>query len=223
MGIVGNFKGLKGDKGDAGSAGISGDMIQNYGGSLVKNGALELGTLEGWTGAIMGDGFNQLASSVKTSDSAECSSKFQVVLDQVYKIEYYVKNEGAGLTVESGGVGLDSFDSNGNKLNGSQRIFPHGLSNWSISNSTTFVKKVLYFGGLGTSGMNFSSNPKFVSPFVFKIKGPFISVNGLIINKLSLGEAVPYTLPYLPTGQTVFDPATNKVGRFNGTDVNWFM
>lgn len=212
--------GQKGEKGDKGDTGLAGDMIQNYGGSLVKNGALELGTLEGWTGATLGDGLNLLNGSVKTVGSAYCQSSFIPVLDRLYSVEYYVKNEGEGIT-NGGGVAFDGRLPDGTLADVSKRIYPIG--GWATSNFQNFTKRKLYFGGYGIESYNTKAGVAKISPIVYKNQGVSISVNALIVKVVDLGEVVPHNLPFLPLNQTVVNNVTGKVGIFNGTTVDYYM
>lgn len=211
--------GAKGDKGDTGETGLAGSQIQNYGGSLVKNGALELGTLEGWTGATLGDANNLLAGSVKTTTTAISQNSFIPVLDRLYSVEYYVKNE--GVVTAGGGVAFEARNLAGNIIDISKRVYPVG--GWVNSNSENFVKKKLFFGGYGTANHNIKDSTSTISPLVFKNEGVSISVNALIIKMVDLGEPVPHNLPFLPVNQTVLNATTGKVGIYNGTTVDYYM
>lgn len=205
--------------GPAGPAGLAGDTIQNYGDSLIRNGALELGNLQGWTGATLGDSANGLYGSIKTTSLVKSTYGFIPQYDCLYSVEFYVKNEGT--VTAGGGIIMDEYKADQSYTDVSLRIYSAGVTTWVASNSTTFVKKKYFFGGLGTLTFNIKEGTTKLVPIVFKNEGTSISVNGLIIKQVSLGEPVPYTLPYLPTGQMVYDPSNYRIGIYNGSAVKW--
>ena len=79
-----------------------------------------------------------------------------------------------------------------------------------------YTRKRLYFSFSGTI-----SEFKTLQLVIFKGTGTF-KVSNLTFNEVSLGEAVPVNLPFLPKGQEVIDPTTGDRGILTNEIVDWY-
>lgn len=215
------LKGDKGDtvKGDKGDTGLAGSQIQNYGGSIIKNGALELGTVDGWSSGTI-DGFFGMPILKITTPYVLNTSSFLVNPQRIYKATFYSK-----CAIGNFGLFAVCYDFNetaANKSNGSN--VANDYNNY-IVNQSNFVEKTMYLGGEGNLLMNFSIGTRKIkiSTELFNNSGNPAFLSSLIFEQISLGEAVPHNLPYLPLNQTVLNNTTGKVGIFNGSTVDYFM
>lgn len=193
--------------------GASGTQIQNYGNSLVRNGAFELGNTDNWVN-------NHLISII----SEEGKYIANVSVGVIYTNDLII--------VESESLYSLSFShKNANispffickQSNGTNALSSGDTQTYTVAalSSSSFVKYEQFIGGVGSGLSNFRNNTsKITVALVMTINS---TIKNLVFRKVPISEPVPYTLPYLPTGQIVYDPATNDVGRFNGTDINWFM
>lgn len=220
---------LKGEKGNTGSTGLQGPTgaagldgnSKSYGGSLAANSAMELGNLEGWTSmAVLGDlveGLNTLTiTSAGTFVPAANSNRFFLDSRRLYRLSCNAKSTG-----NSYYLFLRRYDKDNNLLShaGDAGIYPLNIS---TMNNTSFQNRTLYFGGVSTSvntsiGVNTVKGAIVVST---SIAGT-VTVSKMIVEQVPLGEPLPYNLSWLPTGQTVVDPTTSKLGYYNGTTIVW--
>lgn len=212
---------VAGEKGATGTAGSNASEIVRYGGSLVKNSALELLTLEGWFNGVLGavnEGLPTLEITSTGSFIAATNTNV-VYLDnrRLYKATLFAKTTGNNSTIY-----LQRLDKDGTAILHSSDggIYPlNGL----YFNDTTFQKKTFYFGGIGSTlnthiGLNTVKTKIAVGTGVTGTT----TISKLIFEEVSLAEPVPYNLSYLPAGQMVIDPTTSEVGYYNGTAVVWF-
>lgn len=194
--------------GPAGPAGLSGDTIQNYGGSLVKNGALELGTLEGWTGGVL---IQELDCNVIESNIQYNQSHKSPKIDKNYL--YSIEFEGQ---VSSGSVSMTVIPYKGSL--GIKAIY--NTDNYISSNS--YQRKKFFFGGVGNYIFNFSNDTETLAIRIENLGPGTYKFKKIVLKQVLLGEPVPFNLPYLPIGQMVFDPTDGAVGRYDGTTIHWF-
>jgi hypothetical protein len=190
--------------------GESGAQIQNFGGSLLQNGALETGTIAGWSrGELNGlnEGLNILRLPVVASSSLTSTTfntRVAVRHDRLYKLSVTSKLL----------VGVMSFRFNlkdifGNNANNGLTVSPYSYSSGNGQGyaNTDFEKKEIYFGGRGNNQFCFGSN---VSSFELSIVHQFnaaVELYGLVLHEVSISEPVPSNLAWLPDGQAVFDVA----------------
>lgn len=206
------LKGAAGEAGSNGSNGINGDQIQNFGGSLVQNGALELGNATGWVGTFaIGDIKENLQSLIFTGGSG-LSPFFLLNSECLYKISFYYKNTALNYY----NVGVLAYDENGTYL--ATASYNTGQP---LTVQSNFTKQERFIGGSGVTG-------SLINPAAKKFRVSIgdnvsnVTINRFILEKVSLGEPVPSNLTYLPTGQEVYDTTTGDRGRYNGTAVDWY-
>lgn len=215
------LRGQKGDKGDTGATGASGshgqngESVQNYGGSLIRGGALETGTLDGWSGtavALASETFQGMP--VIQGTTGNNSSYVYVQTDKLYKAEYYVKGSGNHSLFATI---FDRSNVTAPKTNSSFGSY----FKFSVAMNPTFTKTVGYIGGVGVNNMHLSDNTVKMKVSFLGHGSVLVSIAKLIVKEVPLGEPVPYNLPYLPTNQVVYDPTTGELGMYNGTAVVW--
>lgn len=207
--------GAPGLPGAPGSHGVNGDSVQNYGGSLIKNGALELSTLQSWSGtniAIATDKFEGMP--VLQGSNCNNSSFIYLRTDRLYEADFYVKGSG-NLSIfvtnyDLANVGAPKTDSN-----------LGAYFKYSMAMPANFTKTVGYIGGVGTNLANVSGTTVKAKVSFLGHGGVLVSIAKLVVREVDLGKPVPYNLPWLPSGQTVYDPTTSKLGLYNGTTVVW--
>lgn len=210
---------VTGERGAAGSHGASGDSVQNYGLSLIKNGALEeVGATPTprWTGtglAVAADLFEGM--KVLEASAANNTSYIWIRTDRLYKAEYFVKGASGN---HSCLLNLYKADNTAApKTDASSGAY----FKFNSALPTNFTKTVGYIGGVGTNNMNVSAGTVKAKLSFLGHGGAVMSVAKLVVTEVSLGEPVPYNLAYLPTWQTVYDPTTGDIGVYNGTAVVW--
>lgn len=195
-------------------AALTGSTEQNYGGSLIKS-ALEKDVATGWTGTFtVGETYKGLKSFNVTGVAT--SPMFPFDKDFVLKVSFYMK-------VVSGTprVFFYSYDKDGNavlKSNGGLSTFldPSGFT------ANAWKKHTLYFSNVGTGSNEFAESP-FLQFYLSSTTGSGnILYNRVVLEQVSTGEPVPFNLPFLPSGQMVFDPTDGSVGRYDGTTIQWF-
>lgn len=198
------LKGAAGEAGADGSNGVDGNQILNFGGSLVNSISGQTETLPSGLVAS-GDFLNGV--KVLTINSA-----FQVVVNninfkKIYALDFFVKSTSNEL------IYIFSKDNDGNTINafnGSNEVSVQTGINGS------FVAKRLYFSfPIITLPIGFVN-------LYFNKSGSEFKINSATFKEVTLGEAVPSNLPYLPTGQEVYDTTTGDRGRYNGTAVDWY-
>lgn len=193
--------GTKGDNGEKGDTGLNGIQVQNYGGSLLQNGALELGNLDFWA-----------LQSVKVSndylgmDSLICQNVnindtvVYLCSDRLYCLSgYFKKNLTDGEVL--------AFISNRETL-----VTQSLPTLFSVSESNYTYKK-------GYLSSNISN--AYHRRVRIGVKNCYS--NSLIFRIVDLGEAVPHNLPFLPLNQTVLNNTNGKVGIYNGTTVDYYF
>lgn len=219
---------LKGEKGSAGAAGATGAVgpagaagssIQNFAGSLITNGALELGTLSNWpAGTSIGELYEGMPTLVCTYDQSKHmnnSSECDIDNRRLYK-----------LTCSAKGTAIYRFflrrldkDHADIIQNAIQYIYALGAPSFS---NTSFEQKVVYFGGTDTSlTTSIGINTVRAKVSILANSAGVVTISKLKLQMVPLGEPVPYNLAYLPENQVVYEPTTGKLGRFNGTAVVW--
>lgn len=211
-----SIKGETGEKGDKGDKGDSGDLIQNYGGSLVKNGAGEFSNL-GWTNGVTFSNESGITTITNnTNQYIANTNKFNIERNRLYRIRMFAKGSGS-MYCFSYNFKIDNTIATPriNNWLGSYSFFDRALT-------TNFVELVGYMGGVGSNSMNFC-NDAFSADFRFISSSSNVTIHSLIVEKVGLGDPVPHNLAFLPTGQLVFNSVDGKVGRYNGSTVDWFM
>ena len=204
-----------------GETGTSGSEIKAFGNSLVKNSAIELNNLEGWTGngIALGDAYEGLLTMTLTSVGslviATNTNRFYINNRRLYKLTCFAKSEGASYHLT-----LRRYDRNDAQITHAGDLTLYPLNNATLNN-TTFQRIVRYFGGIGTTSANIGLDTVKGTVSVSTSIAGVVTVSKLRIEEVSLGEAVPYNLAYLPEGQTVYDPTTSKLGYYNGTAIVW--
>lgn len=223
---------LKGEPGAAGAAGtpgaqgepgVAGEQIKAFGGSLVKNSALELNTTDGWTPATGGtitatdvfEGALVLNSTFIAAGGAVNSNKFYIDNRRLLKATF--RGMSGGTTYR---ILLRRFNRLNTTIMHSSDINIYGLGNPGFNN-TAMEQKTVFFGGIGTNTTSIGLNTMQGMLIVYSDAAGTVQVSHLAVTQVSLGEAVPYNLAYLPDGQTVYEPTTGKLGRYNGTAVVW--
>jgi hypothetical protein len=209
--------GPTGATGAAGAAGVAGDQYRAFAGSLVKNGAAELGTAENWADAVLGavhEGLFSLDFVVTAAKSCLNSNAFHIDNRRLIKITCNAKT-----TAGNYGFYLKRLDKDGVAINQNSQanIFPINTINYT---NTAWETKVAYFGGISTSTHTaIGINTAKAQVSLFLSAASTLSISHLCVQHVSLGEPVPYNLPYLPQWQTVYDPTTGDLGIYNGTAV----
>lgn len=205
---------LTGGRGAAGTHGASGDSAQNYGASLIKNGALEDNNLGRWTGTGLAIGADNEGMPTLEGTAGNNTSYIWLRTDKLYKAEYLIKGTGNHSML----VNLYKRDNSAApKTDNSAGAY----FKFNSAMPANFTKVIGYIGGVGTNNINLSANTVKAKVSFIGHNGALISLSKLVVTEVSLGEPVPYNLPYLPTFQTVYDPTTGKLGMFNGTAVVW--
>lgn len=205
-------QGPKGDKGDTGDEGLDGELIQNYGGSLLQNSALENVSSNNYVGGT-------IVETYKGFDALQFTSLTHNFLikpnsESLYKLELYIKGIG---TLNAFGFSFKKDLSSIVKSNGSYGSY--FIQNKSI-NSNSFIKQIGYVGGEGNASMNFAPN---CVNFKLRIDASSnLIVTKILLTKVDLGEPVPFNITFLPEGQMVYDPTDGSVGRYDGTTIHWF-
>lgn len=202
------LRGSKGDTGELGLTGAAGDQIQNFGGSILKNGAFEDLTLNNWTGTATINVNNSGRLPIVTTQSLyHLDEILSIRKDRLLKYEIEYQN------IQDSPITFYLKDKLGNPVNALDYPTLY-VTLWATSNVMT--KKIGY---LNTSnfGLSFYKMQVQVGGW-----GKDISFTNLILKEVSLGEAVPHSFPFLPTDQEVYDPTTGDRGRFNGTAIDWY-
>lgn len=211
----------KGKQGIQGQKGDSGSQIRNLSNSLLVNGACENGTISDWLNVqIVGTykGLPKLQANVNTV--ANNINLFRLRLDALYCLECY---EFSNASLQY--FGIELYDENGDISTNGNVASPASLIYTTpfISQISADIRSVKrYFGGENVGNSSFSSSAK---------KGRFVSLQGtnnypfshVIIKEVEKGTPVPFTLPFLPDYQMVYDPTTNEVGLHVGGQITWFQ
>lgn len=206
---------LKGEKGDSikGDAGANGrDGANNYLNSLVNNGAIEKGTLEGWQNGVLSSDFYQGMRYITSIDHLSFTTSDFFYLDprKLYKCTANVKATGTNII-------FVCYTPTGSSL-----VYPV----FSVKNvDDTFGEWVFYFGGIGAVSSNVPAE-SFKSQLFFSGNNVTLkntSINRLIVKEVESGEIVPHNLPFLPLNQTVINSVTGKVGIYNGSTVDYYF
>lgn len=194
--------GEAGSNGSNGSNGVDGGTINNFRENPIVNLAFELGTKEGWTNNNFT--LNQLIDGTveATGTGYDISPQIKVDRNYLYKCSIEVK------------MAANNFSYNIRQLN-----FDGSTIGWLLLSTIntfvadgTFKKIVCYTSELSCEKIS-------IAPECFGSIGTY---KNLTFSKVSLGESVPSNLPYLPTGQEVYDTTTGDRGRYNGTAVDWY-
>jgi hypothetical protein len=215
--------------GERGATGATGD-VRGFGGSLFTNSALENGNIDHLV-PVAGVNLNttELLNTlpsleiVTTSGVIVVPSTQRALIDtsKLYKITFYAKVSTGTASVS---VRLKCYNKSNVVLDKAFGDPNSAYENFTVN--TSFALKTSYLGGVGTG----SGSQKFFHPDTLKAVLYIVSndasktvyFNRIVVQEVSLGEPVPYTLQYLPTGQMVVDPTTSEVGYYNGTSVVWF-
>lgn len=210
---------LKGDTGATGDEGAAGGPAGDKGldglnaptrsGSLLPNGAFENGT-NGWSlpsgFSLLGErGGFPILQNLNTSGYAINSNFVYSVKERLQVIEVDVK------AAESGLCFIAVYP---RKLNGQASSTADFGDNFGVTTSWNRVKHFLGQTKLSDDTAKFQ-----IGLFAGALTTEF---NALAVRTVDLGEPVPYTLPWLPAGQMIYDPATGDVGRWDGTVETWF-
>jgi hypothetical protein len=218
-----NYAGPKGDKGDKGDQGVKGEPglnSPNFGGSLMVNGAGEFNNLSGWPStAVIENYLNGLPIIKITSVGNNLnSSTFYVNINRIYKINVNIK------TTNNVTLFLQRLDINLNGINEFGNVNVSMIGNGLIPNTESLQNRTFYFNSKDNSNKSFGNNMVKSKLNVFNYTNTSETlINSLIISEVQLSESVPSNLPWLPTGQEVFDPTTGDRGRYNGTSIDWYQ
>lgn len=194
-------------------AALTGPSIpNNFGGSLLVNSSLELGNLSQWSGGILGDDYLGY-KSISTDSNLECLTNPYFNPNRIYCIKGYYKSLAA---FNIGCYGLDLEGNNKDKGNGGFIVFSS-----TLPQSNTFVQFCHYVGGIGLASYNFPIGSIRVKLAIINVSSN-VQLNQTSLYEIPLGEPVPFNLPFLPSGQMVFDPTDGSVGRYDGTTIHWF-
>ncbi len=196
--------GAKGQTGDTGSA------LNNFSYSLIQNGAFELNNVNFSEGfQLINENYRGLNVATSVISNPKFSS-FLVDKRYLYKISIAIKMPNPDNYVS---VSLDTYDRNmvaAQNLNTYNFLYSSAIT----QQSNIFKEFVFYFSGFGESVI-------YAIPRVFTAKQIYIS--GFVVEKVSLGEAVPHNTTNLPLNQTVLNSVTGKVGIFNGNTVDYYF
>lgn len=204
---------VAGQRGLTGLRGEAGAEIKNFAGGLVKNSSLELLTIEGWTGGELGTDYEGLPTIVVNTHSQFNTNKFFIDNTRLYKITYSGKSSGVNYRLV-----IRRLDKAGESISqgGDSSVLP---LNMAFYNNITFERKIQYFGGTGSVSSAFGSNCVNGQVAISNLSAGLVELSKIVVEKVSLGEPVPYNLSWLPVGQTVYDPTTWKMGLYNGTTI----
>jgi hypothetical protein len=203
--------------------GAAGDQVQNFGGSLLQNGALETGTTQGWSRGELNDqieGLNILR--IPQIDSASLtttnlSKRVYVRHDRLYKFEATFK-----LLIGTISFRFNLKDILGDPENNGRQVTPYSYSsgNGLGYSNTDFEKKEIYFGGRGNNEFCFGLNVSSIQLSILHQFNAGVELYGLVLTEVQNSTSVPSNLPWLPDGQAVFDVANPlKKGTFINTTV----
>jgi hypothetical protein len=201
--IVQFLKGTKGDKGDlgaTGATGLAGNQIVNFRNSLLKNGNGELNSSEFWSGVS----FNS-TDGIYSIDSANAYNitKIKTSKKRLFKVDIDLTVLGDGYI----NIYTDSYSYTNVNLGPNNFNNIYALTNqnsiyvFDSKNGSSYI--ILHFQKVGTIAAAFFEN--------------------LCFKEVSLGEAVPSNLPWLPTGQEVKNPTNGWRGYYNGTSIYWYL
>lgn len=210
--------GATGATGATGETGLSGNQMQNYGGSLLVNGALEFGNTTNFSSGVIEGFLNDFPVLKLSNNNTTHDQKILVEKDCLYKISFYAETQGG---TGSSGVFINCFDRN-------DVFLPKPMVNLFPTNNTfsgIFSKKTCFFGGVNDSISScFPVNTVFAQVLFGKSsEHSNLYVNSFILTKVPIGEPVPHNLPFLPLNQTVLNNTTGKVGIFNGSTVDYYF
>lgn len=203
--------------------GQSGETFINYSNSIIKNGAFEYG-FQDWTNIVENGKRDNLPVGKITKAAggnklAENTNKCFVNPNYLYKATFGSTDFS---TIKSPCFLIAKMYNNLNNM-----ILRANTDNYLyikiFTGNGNYQKQTAYFGGIGNLGTNFTNDTaKITVGFLIESNTTLIELNSLLIEKVDLGEAVPFNLPFLPSGQMVFDPTDGSVGRYDGTTIHWF-
>lgn len=181
---------------------LDGVQYQNFGGSILTNGAGELGNADNWSF----DFFENSNIKLTAPNSVTNETKIKLKQYQLLKLNFdYKLNTGVQL------ICLFCYDSNGVEID-SSLYYVSIPTSLNFTNKTIFLSKIINEVNHSYSKIQFGGWNN-ANEFEFK---------DLIVSFCSLGEAVPSNLSNLPTGQEVYDSTTGDRGRYNGTTIDWY-
>lgn len=214
----GNIKGAKGD---------AGDLRVNYLNSLFKDSEASSRTKAGYVDQSYfqidtvntQDGLPVLSVVATTSQLSVYSPVFVPINPKrLYKATYKAKSSVSGKIVD---VRLAFYKSDLTPTPKTTGDTTAAYNNITVT--TSFVEKTSYFGGIGNLNSSFGTDTVFAKLKLIAGDNSISYFSGISVCLVDLGEPVPYTLPYLPTGQMVSDPTDpSQLGRYDGTEVHWF-
>lgn len=212
--------GAAGATGATGTPGAAGDILHNYGGSLLKNGALELGDTQSWLNAgnielplVKVENSNVLRINA-TAGSKYCPNSTKVFTKKaVLKLTFKYKSVGAASFFRTYFQDLDLAPV-------TPAVGSATYVDSTLSATTTYTSKTVYISGL--SAGSYFNDAKTIKLAIFANTGADFYMYDLVAEFVSLGEPVPYNLPHLPTGQMVVDTTTGECGWYNGTAISWY-
>lgn len=206
--------GAKGDKGDTGERGLAGNPT--FSGSIIGDSALTSLTLADYTGdGALGEDYEGLPTITLSQAKWLYSKYFQINIRRIYVAEFTGKTAGSCICV------LSRHDKNkANILNSGDSLLY--VANNTFTNNSFAQKKVYFSAQVGTAVNQHNINTVFSRLCFYATTGQS-EFSKIVLREIPLGEAVPHNLIYLPEGQTVVDNTTGKVGRYNGSTIDWFM
>lgn len=197
------------------------NFAQNFGQSLVVNGAGEIGALSGWINAkteTYEDG-KRVIEALTMDLATYVASKFLVNKNRLYSIEM------RAILPVNANFFFQTFDINGI---GANNGLTTGAYSWCYPNfsptldGSQYKNYTGYFGAVGNSQTSFGANVSMARMVFISTVAVPIKISAMVVKEVPLGTPVPYNLPCLPKGQMVVDPTTSEIGYFNGTSIVWF-
>lgn len=187
---------------------------EHLGRSIIGDSALVSGALDAYAGTPeLGEDFEGLKCLQVNTASYVYSAYFPINPRKLYTCEFVGKTTGSAIFC------LVKYDKTKTALFNSGDSWLY-VPNNTISNTAFEEKKIIFSATTGTSVNQHNSNCVFAKLAIYGTSG-VAQLSKLILREIPLGEPVAYNLPYLPKGQTVYDPTTSKLGYYNGSTIVW--
>lgn len=182
------------------SKGDAGDSVQNFGGSMVRNSAFELGSMDSWFPGYVNtfNGVFNLGMKVYGFHTL-LTNKYRFNRRKLLKMSGYISTSLASVPIywryfDDGGYS-NNFTAGGVNYEAKQFAYPdltyfEFFSNNGVLGNNTCKFDIL----LGGSGAN---NPL----------NDVNKISGFIVKEVEYSEYVPSNLAWLPDGQAVYDVA----------------
>lgn len=186
-------------------------QLNNFYNSLLANSTGELGNSTNWTYCeyVLESNYPVLKAD-NLSSSASNTTKVIVNVNRLYRVSGQFKSSSGTYQITARSIDFQNVSLN---------------SSWSsqITSNGSYQSQTVYFGGVGLVGSTSFKTGVFYANFGARNNtNQYLFIKEFHVNEVSLGEPVPSNLPWLPTGQMVYDTTTWEVGIYNGTSVVWF-